>query len=365
MEGQGDHRLHLGQIYQYGTVVVRHVCRRELLVSLRPAVDLEVPLRLLVCGPDGGQTGGFRCHHVDTVAEFNRQICNPVSYKFQHFIFHKFLREYCANDGQRHILRTYARAGRAGEIDGNYLRHVHIVGAVQNLLHQLGAAFSDGHGSQGAVAGVAVAAQNHLAAAAHHLPHKGVNDRLVGGNVYGAVFFCGGQAEHVVVLVDGAAHSAQAVVAVGEHIWQGQLFQAAGTGGHQNAHVCNIMRSQGVKTDFQMHVICAYIVICENCMGDGALPASGRVASFGDKAVVRKEYAVFNQLNHRKPPKCRSLRQNTIIKRILSLYTINSEKSTGSPDKIPPCKKLPIYLEELTNMKKRPEDCRQNWEAMV
>ena len=57
-----------------------------------------------------------------------------------------------------------------------------------------------------------------------------VDDGLVGGDVDAAVLLGGGQAEDVVVLVDGAAHGAEAVVTVGQHIGHGELLQAAGPG---------------------------------------------------------------------------------------------------------------------------------------
>ena len=81
-----------------------------------------------------------------------------------------------------------------------------------------------------------VRAKDHFAAAGKALAHILVDDCHVRGHKDTAVLFGSGQAKAVVVLVDGAAHSAQAVVAVGKHIRNGKLFQPGSTGGLDDAH---------------------------------------------------------------------------------------------------------------------------------
>ena len=63
-------------------------------------------------------------------------------------------------------------------------------------------------GAQGSVTGVGVRAQDHGSAFGQLLPGVGVDDALVGGDENASVLLGGGQAEHVIVLIDGAAHSA-------------------------------------------------------------------------------------------------------------------------------------------------------------
>ena len=71
-----------------------------------------------------------------------------------------------------------------------------------------------------------VGAEDHLAAARLHLAHVLVDDGDVRGHEDSAVLLRGGKPEDVVVLVDGAADGAQGVVAVGEHVGDGELGHA-------------------------------------------------------------------------------------------------------------------------------------------
>ena len=85
-----------------------------------------------------------------------------------------------------------------------------------------------------------------------------------------AVFLCGGQTEAVVVLIDGAAHSAQAVVAVGEHIRDGELFQPGCTRRLDNADKSDVMAGHGVKLDLQVICIAAGVMRLQDAIGHGA-----------------------------------------------------------------------------------------------
>ena len=112
-----------------------------------------------------------------------------------------------------------------------------------------------------------------MPAAGVPLPHIGVDDRLMGGDELAAVLLRRGQAEHMVVLVDGAAHGAQAVVAVGQHIGQGKLLQAAGPGGLDDAHIGDVMGGHGVELDLQPVHVLGGVVAFQDAVGDG-LPFS-------------------------------------------------------------------------------------------
>ena len=65
-------------------------------------------------------------------------------------------------------------------------------------------------------------------------------------------FFRGGKAEHMVVLVDGAANGAKAVVAIGHGIGQGEAFHAAGPGALDDAHIGDIVGDQLIEPDPQL-----------------------------------------------------------------------------------------------------------------
>ena len=158
----------------------------------------------------------------------------------------------------------------AGQADGHHAGAGYIVGAAQQLLCQLAAALADGHGAQCAVAGVGIGAKDHFAAARKALAHVLVDDRHVGRHKDAAVLLCCRQAEAVVILVDGAAHSAQAVVAVGQHIGDGELFQPRGTGRLDDAHKGDVMAGHGVKLDLQVFGIAAGVVGLQNAVGHGA-----------------------------------------------------------------------------------------------
>jgi len=160
-----------------------------------------------------------------------------------------------------------ARRQTAGQVDGHHARAGNIIGAAQQLLCQLAAAFTDGHGAQCAVAGVGVRAKNHFAAARKALAHILVDDCHVRGHKDASVLFGSRQTKAVVVLVDRAAHSAQAVVAVGKHIRDRELFQPGSTGGLDNAHKGDVMACHGIKLDLQVLGIAAGVVCLHNIVG--------------------------------------------------------------------------------------------------
>src|SRR5699024_2060319 len=111
---------------------------------------------------------------------------------------------------------------------------------------QLAAALAHRHGAQCAVAGVGVGPQDHAAAAGHHLAVVAVDDGHVGRHIDAAVLVRRRQGELVVVLVDGAAHRAQRVVAVGQHVGHGELVHAGGAGGLDDAHVGDVVAGHRV-----------------------------------------------------------------------------------------------------------------------
>ena len=212
-----------------------------------------------------------------------------------------------------------ARRQAAGQVDSHHARAGNIVGAAQQLLCQLAAALTDGHGTQCTVAGVGVRAKDHFAAAGKALAHILVDDCHVRGHKDAAVLFGSGQAKAVVILVDGAAHSAQAVVAVGEHIRDGELFQPGSTGGLDNAHKGDVMACHGIKLDLQVLGIAAGVVCLHNIVGHGAglsrgngsgikalcCQCSGCIAVCGDPLsarIVRTAGAAFDHIQHLDSP---------------------------------------------------------------
>ena len=76
----------------------------------------------------------------------------------------------------------------------------------------------------------------------------------------------------MVVLVDGAAHGAQAVVAVGHGVGDGELLQARGLGGLDDAHEGDVVGDQGVKFQPELVRVGALVVGAEHGIGNGLFP---------------------------------------------------------------------------------------------
>ena len=61
------------------------------------------------------------------------------------------------------------------------------------------------------------------------------------GHKDAAVLARGREAKEVVVFVDGTAHGAQAVVAVGQRVGNGKFLEAAGAGRLHNTNIGNVV----------------------------------------------------------------------------------------------------------------------------
>ena len=256
MEGQGDHRLHCGQIHIYHAVVVGHICRIQLPVVFRSAVGRQKRLRIPVCSPDGSPAGGLCGHNIDAVSEIRGHSGDPRSYKFHDFVLHITALEHLSDNGQRDILRTYSRVHLSVQIHAYDSRKCHVIGVSQQLLHQFPAAFSYCHGSQSAVPCMAVGTQDHPAASGHGLTHILMDYRDVGRNVDSAILFAGRQAEHVIVLIDGSSYRTQGIVAVGQHIGNRKLRHAGSPGCLDNSYKGNVMRSKGIESEPEIfHIV--------------------------------------------------------------------------------------------------------------
>ena len=118
-------------------------------------------------------------------------------------------------------------------------------------------------------------------------------------DVNAAVFFRRGEAEHVVILVDGAAHGAQAVVTVGEGVWNGELLHPGGPSLLNNAYIRDVVGHHGVKADLQMLRIAGGIVRLENRPGHGLLaPLLWREGGGGIGRAVCEKHAGIMQFDH-------------------------------------------------------------------
>ena len=319
VHGQGDHGTDGRKIHLHHAIVVGKVCRCQLFVGRCTAMHCQKTLGDFVGLPDGGQTGGLGGHGINGVAGILPQGSNAGAHELHDLVFDVAALEQLAHKGNSYIVGAAARRQTAGQVDGHHTRAGNIIGAAQQLLCQLAAAFTDGHGAQCAVAGVGVRAKDHFAAAGKALAHILVDDCHVRGHKDTAVLFGSGQAKAVVVLVDSAAHSTQAVVAVGKHIRNGELFQPGSTGGLDNAHKGDVMACHGIKLDLQVLGIAAGVMCLHNIVGHSTglsrgngsgikalcCQRSGCIAICGhplSARIVRTAGAAFDHIQHLDSP---------------------------------------------------------------
>ena len=111
MERHGDHRTDLVQIHLDQSVVVCYLAGIQFLIVFGTSVDLIELTDLVIGLPDGGQTGGLCGHYINADTEISTQGSHAGTYEFHYFIFYIAILEYCANDSQCHVLRTYTLHG--------------------------------------------------------------------------------------------------------------------------------------------------------------------------------------------------------------------------------------------------------------
>ena len=321
MERQGDHGLDARQIDLDAAVVVGNIGGLELAVVVAAAVHGQKRARVLVGGPDARQAGGLGGHDIDAVAVVGRHARDTRAHELHDLVLDVALGKDSANDSERHIVRADAGTRGAREVDGDDAGIGDIVGVTQQLLCQLAAALAHGHGAQGAVAGVRVGAQDHLAATGEVLTHKGVDDGDVRRDEDAAVLFGGRETEDVVVLVDSAAHGAQRVVAVGEHVRQRELLHARGARRLDDADEGDIVARHGIETNLKRLGVAGRVVCLEDRIRDGAaLGILGRLrntalGSLGRRhnlAATAQVDAVLVQLNHTVSHSARKARAHSI-----------------------------------------------------
>jgi hypothetical protein len=105
----------------------------------------------------------------------------------------------------------------------------------------------------------------------------------------------------VVVLVDGAAHGAEAVVAVGEHVGHGEARHAAGPGRLDDAHIGDVVGDEAVEFDAQLVLRAAGVVGAEDGIGDGVLPARHVGVRGGNGPSAAPDHRAVVKLEHRYP----------------------------------------------------------------
>ena len=228
VERKGYHGFHLIEIDMDHAVIVGDPAGLELGIILGTLIGLIPALCGLVGLPDGAEAGGLGGHYVHTVAEIHRQVPDAGAYELKHAVVDEAGLEGCADERDRNVVRTDTLLGLARHIDHDHLGHIVVPGVVEKLLCKLRAALADRHGAESAVAGVAVRTKYHASALCHLLTGIGMNDAHIGRHIDTAVFLGCGQSEYMVILVDGSADCAEAVVAVGQRVGHRELLHSGG-----------------------------------------------------------------------------------------------------------------------------------------
>ena len=115
-----------------------------------------------------------------------------------------------------------------------------------------------------------VRAKNHLTTASHRFTHILMDNTHVRRNEDAAVFLTGCQTKQMVVLIDCTAHSAQAIVATGQHIGQRKFVQTRSSCSLDDANICKVVACDGIKFDFQIFRVAAGIVRLQNAISNRA-----------------------------------------------------------------------------------------------
>ena len=147
MERQRDHGLDARQVDLDAAVVVGDIGGLELAVVVAAAVHGQECVRVLVGGPDARQAGGLGGHDVDAVAVVGRHARDAGAHELHDLVLNVALGKDGADDGERHVVRADAGARGTREVDGNDAGIGDIVGVAQQLLGQLAAALTHGHGA--------------------------------------------------------------------------------------------------------------------------------------------------------------------------------------------------------------------------
>jgi len=277
VERQRNHRGHFSEIHLHDPVVPADRLRLQRAVILGASVDLVPRLHPGIRPPDRGEAGRLRRHHVDPVAEIDRQVGYPRADELQHLVFHPAPRKQVPDDRQRHVLGPDPGGRLPLEKHRHHLRPGQVIGFPQELLDDLRSPLPDSHRPQRSVTGVAVRCEDHPAAAGHGLPEVLVNHRLVRGNEYPSILSSRRQAEQMVVPVDGPSHGAQAVVAVRQDIRHREGLHPAGPGRLDDPHIGDVVRRQRIETDLHDPRIFRPVVCGKNPISHGSLPGFSRV----------------------------------------------------------------------------------------
>ena len=299
MERQRNHALHFVELDGDHAIVIGAFFRRELGIGFRSSVRAEELRRLAVGLPDGAQARGLRGHHVHAVAIVGGEVLDARAYELQNLVFCAAFGKRFFHEREGNVVRADAAAGFPRYIAEHDLRRRDVIGVFEQLLDQLRPAFANREGTKRAIARVAVRTQNHPPATRELFARIAVDDAQVCGHIDAAVFFRGGKPEYMVVLIDGAADGAEAVVAVGHRIGHGEFSQSARPRGLHDADIGDVVRNQRIETQPELLHVAGNVVRAENGIGDGLFARGFFVCSGGMRPAVVQGHRMVMIANHR------------------------------------------------------------------
>ena len=251
MERQRNHALHFIQVDADHCVVISTLCNTQRRIVLWPS-DIFIPgFYGFVRFPDRRKAAGFRRHHVNADPEVHTQRSNSRPGEFQYPVFDKSLGESFLYQRQRHIVRADAVRYIASHPDQHHFRLRHIISVLQQLLDEFSPALSDAERSVTSIPRMRIAPEDHASACSQFFPCELMNHSLICRHIDSAVFFCCRQAEHMVILIYCSSDSTEAVMAVGQCIWNRKGFQPRCSCRLNNPDRSNIMGNERIKPDFQ------------------------------------------------------------------------------------------------------------------
>ena len=299
MERERNHGFHLIKVDMNHAVIVCDLAGLKLFIIIGTLMCLEESTGGFIGLPNGGEAGGLGGHDINAVTEVNGEICDAGAYEFEYAVIYEAGSKGCSDKSDSHVVGTDALLGLTGEINHDDLGHIVIPCIVEELLCKLGTAFTDRHGAESAVTGMAVGAENHCAALCHFLTGVGMDNAYIGGNEDSAVLLGSRKPEHMVIFVDGSADGTEAVVAVGQSVGQREFLHAGGTSLLNDADIGDVMRDESVKLYLKLIRISGMIMRLKDAVSNGILLCflHGHVGGFTGN-TVNKVHTFFNKFDH-------------------------------------------------------------------
>ena len=163
MERKRDHRNDGVQIDLYNAIIQSCVTLLHTLEIIWTFVDFKVLFYLVIGSPYRRKTCGLRSHGINAISKIHGHAAYARSDEFKNFILYKVVFKYLSDDAQSHIHRSYPRLRGAGHEHADDLRVIDLIVFSQHGLGQLRTTLTDGNRALGAVTGMGIGNDGHIA----------------------------------------------------------------------------------------------------------------------------------------------------------------------------------------------------------